>query len=244
MKLWALLLLCLALCACSGEPEPHAREAPATTAAPAPEPECPNQEAVLADESMRTGSPEEGDVDGDGVPDSVALYYDPQGELGCQAFVVADAGSGPIAGALETWRGEFGLPMPTLNALQDLDADGGEEIVVNMGAGASTQFVGIVVADGAVLRQVTTELPGQAAPGLFAFGGSVGHLDAVDCAPGGGVVTSSALPDGDVYRVERTVYELAGAELIREDKEVERLPLEELDRFPEYSASPFGSCSD
>ena len=238
------MLLCVAaLVACSGDAEPDARQAPATTAPPAPDPACPNQEAVVADPSLRTGNPESGDVDGDGDEETVAVYYDPDGEVGCEAFVVGSSEDTTIAGALETWRGEFGLPMPTLNALVDVDAEPGDEIVVNMGAGASTQFVGIVIAEGPVLRQVTTDVPGQAAPGMFGTGGSVGHLEAVDCAPGGGVIMSIALPDRDVYRVERTVFDFAGAELVRDDRDVERVPVEEIDRFPEYAASPFGSCS-
>jgi hypothetical protein len=237
-----LLAVCLALVACSGDAEPPSRAAPPTTAAPVPDPACPNQEAVVTDVSLRTGNPASGDVDGDGAADTVSVHYDPQGEPGCQAFVVAESSETTIAGALETWRSEFGLPMPTLNALQDVDGRAGDEIVVNMGAGASTQFVGIMVAEDGVLRQVTADVPGQVAPGMFAFGGSVGHLDAVDCAPGGGVVASSALPHGDAYRVERTFYDLSGAELVREDREVERVRIEEIDRFPEYAASPFGSC--
>lgn len=237
-----LLAVCLALVACSGDAEPPTRSAPETTAAPVPDPACPNQEAVVTDVSLRTGNPGSGDVDGDGAEESVSVYYDPQGPPGCQGFVAAESSEATIAGALETWRGEFGLPMPTLNALQDVDGRDGDEVIVNMGAGASTQFVGIMVADDGILRQVTTDVPGQAAPGMLAFGGSVGHLDALDCAPGGGVVASSALPDGDAYRVERTFYALSGAELIREDREVERVALEKIDRFPEYAASPFGSC--
>lgn len=237
-----LLVVCLALVACSGDGEPEAREAPATTAAPAPEPACPNQEAVLADTSLRNGEPESGDVDGDGETEDVTMYFDPDGAPGCQAFVAAQSDAATIAGPLDTWREEFGLPVPTLHSLGDLDGDGGDEIVVNMGAGASTQFVGIVVADGGVLRQATTKDSGQAPPGTFAFGGSVGHLDAVDCAPDGGVVASSALPHGDLYRVERTFYGIAGGELVREDRAVERVSIQEIDRFPEYAASPFGSC--
>lgn len=239
----ALLALCFVLVACSGDAEPQAREAPPATAAPAPDPACDNQEAVITDVSLRSGDPETGDVDGDGAGESVSVYYDPQGELGCQAFVVAESDGATIAGALETWRGEFGLPMPTLNSLTDVDGEPGDEIVVNMGAGASTQFVGLVVEDGGILRQVTTHAQGQVAPGLLAFGGSVGHLEAVDCAPDGGVVASFAAPDEDVYRVVRTFYGFAGAELVQDDREVERVPIERIDRFPEYAASPFGSCS-
>jgi hypothetical protein len=191
------------------------------------------------------GRPETGDVDGDGDAEDVAIYYDPAGELGCQGFVVAESSDGTLSAPLETWRGEFGLPMPTLNALVDLDGEPGDEVVVNMGAGASTQFVGIVVKDGAVLRQVTTDVTGGSgvAPGMLGFGGSVGHIEAVDCFPGGRVISSFATPARDVYRVERTVYDFAGPELVPDDQDVERVPVERIDRFPEYAASPFGSCS-
>ena len=238
-----LLAACVALVACSGEEEPDARRAPATTAAP--DYPCPNQEAVIDDVSLRAGRPEAGDVDGDGVAEDVAVYYDPEGEPGCEGFVVAESAEGTYSAPLETWRGEFGLPMPTLNSLVDVDGAPGDEVVVNMGTGASTQFVGIVIVDGGILRQVTTDVPSGSgvAPGLLGFGGSVGHMEAVDCVPGGGVIASFATPDGNVYRVERTVYDVVGAELIEADQEVERVPAEKIDEFPEYAASPFGSCS-
>lgn len=239
-----LLAVCLLLAACSGdEPEPRARKAPPMTAAPAPDYACPNQEAVIEDVSLRTGITQSGDVDADGDADTVSVHYDAEGAPGCQGFVVVETAAGGIlSGALETWRSEFGLPMPTLNRLADVDGEPGEDVVVNMGAGASTQFVGVVVEDGGVLRQVTTDVPGQAADGMFAFGGSVGHIEAVDCAPEG-IRVSFATPDGDVYRVERRLFHLSGTELVQDAKDVERVPIEELDRFPEYAASPFGSCS-
>ncbi len=235
-----LLALCVLLGACSGDAQSEARNEP--TATPEADWACPNQEAVVEDVSLRAGSAQQGDVDGDGETDSVAVHYDPQGEPGCQAFAVAEMWYGTLSSPLPTWREDFGLPMPTLNDLAEVDGEPGEEIVVNMGTGASTQFVGIVVYDIGALRQVTTDVPGQTAPGMFGFGGSVGHMEAVDCVPGGGIIASMAVPDGNVYRVERTVYEFVGAELVREDREVERVPVQEIDRFPEYAASPFGSC--
>lgn len=238
----ALAVACVLLAACAGDPAPRARKTPAAPETPAPDYPCPNQEAVIEDVSLRSGSPESGDVDADGEADEVSIYYDAQGGTGCQAFVVAETSAGVLSGPLETWRAEFGLPMPTLNSLHEIDGEPGDEIVVNMGAGASTQFVGIVVAEGAMLRQVTTDVPGQAAPGMLATGGSVGHLEAVDCAPGGGVVASTAVPDGDAYRVERIFLGFSGAELIQDDKDVQRVPIERIDRFPEYAASPFGGC--
>ena len=235
--------LCLFFVACSDDPTLRAATTPAPTATPAPDYACPNQEAVIEDASLRTGTPQTGDVDGDEEPDTVSVSFDPEGAAGCEGFVVVEtAAGGVLSGALETWRGEFGLPMPTLNSIAEIDGEPGEEVVVNTGAGASTQFVGVMVRDGGVLRQVTTDVPNQAADGMFAFGGSVGHLEAVDCAADG-IRVSFATPAGDVYKVERTLLRFSGTELVRDEKDVERVPIEDLDRFPEYAASPFGSCS-
>ncbi|HEX2293735.1 MAG TPA: hypothetical protein VHN37_00310, partial [Actinomycetota bacterium] len=131
----AALALFLLLAACSGDTEPRAREAAPAT--PAPDYRCPNHEAVVTDASLRTGESKSGDVDGDGDEEAVSVYYDPQGDLGCEAFVVAEKSGGTLSGSLDTWRGEFGLPMPTLNMLAQIDGEPGEDVVVNMGAGAS-----------------------------------------------------------------------------------------------------------
>ncbi|MDQ3916800.1 MAG: hypothetical protein M3323_15975 [Actinomycetota bacterium] len=241
---WAVVLLH----GCAGADPPPTEPAAPATAAPAPSTAaaaaCRNQEAVVADPSLRTGEPASGDVDGDGSVDSVAVHFDPEGDPGCQGFVVAESADGVIAGALETWRADFGLPAPTVNTLKDVDGEPGLEVVVNMGAGASAQFVGIVTAAGERLRQVTGEAGDNAVgEGLLGFGGSVGHLEAVDCVSGGGIVSSFAAPAGRSYRVERRFLVFEGTRLVEERVEVERTPLEEIDRFPEYAASPFGSCS-
>lgn len=238
-----LVALCLLFAACSDGSEPRADEPPAASATPAPDYACPNQEAVIEDVSLRTGNPREGDVDGDGERDTVHVHYDPEGPVGCEGFVVVETASGGIlSGALETWRGEFGLPMPTLNLLAEIDGEPGDEVVVNTGGGASTQFVGILVEDGGQLRQVTTTVPGQTLDGMFAFGGSVGHMEAVDCAKDG-IRISVALPQDDDYRVHRMLFHFSGTELIHDGTKVERVPPERVTRFPEYAASPFGSCS-
>lgn len=252
----ALLVVCLLLTACADDPEPEptppptptAAATPTPTATPAPTPSpaapaCANQDAVVSDSSLRTGESASGDVDGDGVEDSVSIHFDPAGPDGCQAFVVAESDGGTVAGPLETWREDFGLPMPTINTLTDVDGEPGDEVVVNMGAGASTQFVGLVSASGESLVQVMPEgLPDQAAQGMFGFGGSVGHLEAVDCARFGGVVSSFAIPRGNRYRVERRYLVFRGDDLQFSHVEVERVAPDLIDRLPEYSASPFGSC--
>ncbi|MDQ3983365.1 MAG: hypothetical protein M3271_11865 [Actinomycetota bacterium] len=251
-----LLVACLALAACTPSPPEEDAGAPTTppptTAAsaaptedPALEPACPNEVAVVADESLQTAGEISGDVDGDGTDESVTIFFDRAGEDGCQAFVVARSGEEiAAAGPLETWRSDFGLPMPTLNSLREVDGEPGLEVVVNMGAGASTQFVGIVTAEGGALRQVTSDVPDQAGEGLFGVGGSVGHLEAVDCADDGRLVASFAAPAGAKYRVERRFLVFRGTELVADEVEVERVRIERLNDFPEYAAAPFGSCSD
>lgn len=245
MRSLALGLL-LACSACSGTPASPPR--PPQTAAASPTPAtgaaCPNQEAVAGDDAFRAGNPAAGDVDGDGEIDSVAIHFDPDGDAGCQAFVVAESAEDAIAAPLDTWRPDLGLPMPSLVTLEEVDGDPGVEVIVRMGAGASTEFVGIVTAEQGVLTQVSTKGADEIADGLFGFGGSVGHVEAVDCAPGGGVVSSFAAPRGDGYRVERRFLSFEGAELTEERVEVERVPVERIGRLPEYRASPFGSCSD
>lgn len=258
MKILVLLAAAaIALGACSEGDSPPARASeapPATTPAPSPPPTptatpvpetaCANQEAVVADVSLRTGEPASGDVDGDSADDSVSVYFDPQGEPGCQGFVVAESAGGTLAGPLETWREDFGLPMPTINSLAEVDDEPGAEVVVNMGVGASTQFVGLVTArDGALVQVVPEGLPDQSANGMFGFGGGVGHLEAVDCARFGGVIASFATPVGKRYRVERLYLTFEGTDLQFSHQEVERVLPGLIDRLPEYSASPFGSCA-
>lgn len=241
-------LLCAVLVACSPSPpdEPAPSPAPATaTPAPSAEAPCPNQDDVVADEALAGGDSASGDVDGDGAPESVSVHFDPEGSPGCQAFVVAASDDGVVAGALTTWRTDFGLPAPNVKTLQEVDGEPGLEIVVDMGAGASTQFVGIVTAEDGRLEQVTSETgDNTVAEGLFGYGGSVGHLEAVDCAPGGGVVSSFAAPDGRAYRVERRFLVFDGTRLVEDRVEVERGPLGEIGALPEYRASPFGSCTN
>ena len=85
--------------------------------------------------------------------------------------------------------------------------------------------------------------------GLFPFGGSVGHIEAVGCDPDGALVVTQALPGGSredlgkqVYDVTRRSYRLEGSELEPVDLERTEAPIEKLDRFPEFAAGPFGTC--
>ena len=86
-----------------------------------------------------------------------------------------------VTGPIEGWDPSAGVALPTLNRLAQIDGRPGAEIVVNLAAGASTQFVGaFAVAEGTVERLATTgDEASSGTADLFAFGGSVGHLEAV-----------------------------------------------------------------
>lgn len=230
-------MLVLSLTACTGsDPAPRAAATSTPTREPV-EPLCPNQDAVVEDEAFRTATTTAGDVDGDGTEEEVALHFDPAGAPGCKAFVVA----GPLVGRIGTWSAEFGLPMPTLNSLRQIDGEPGEDVVVNMGIGASTQFVGVLVHRDGELVQVTSDVRDQPNDGMFGFGGSVGHLEAVDCL-GGRVVSSFATPHADGYRVQRRFLAFRGTTLVEERTDVQEIGIEDVGRLPEYEGSPFGSC--
>jgi hypothetical protein len=144
---------------------------------------------------------------------------------------------------------------PTLNSLIQLDFEPGEEIVVNLEAGASTQFVGVfkLTADG--IERITIEGRGPgpfaqeiAQENLFPFGGSVGHLEAVDCLNPALIVMSAATPKGnsaDRYKVERRFFRLEGTvlSLQPEANEVHEVEGLTVDSFREFAGSPFLSCN-
>lgn len=209
---------------------------------------CPNQAAVAGDPARQIGPAVTGDVDGDGATDRVHIAVDPAGGEGCSAFVVVEAAAGTTAAP--TWEigSQGGLPAPRIRGFADLNGSGGEEVLVDEAAGASTQFVGaFIYSDDGLARVTVPGGVGSDVPGtenLFPYGGSVGHLEAADCAGDGTIVISTAVPGSDqgVYEIERRFYVFDGTDLERGDVESESAPIARLSRFPEYSSSPFGSC--
>ena len=259
--------LCLFV-ACSGDEEPQAGElppgvvegspsigiAPVTSpspsrSTPAAAAVCPNQEAAAGDPARQIGPAVSGDVDGDGISDRVHVAGDQAGTEGCSAFVVVETAAGIDAAPAWEIGSQGGLPAPRIHGFADLDGSGGDEVLVDEAAGASTQFVGAFIYTDDGLERVT--VPGgvgsELAPGaenLFAYGGSVGHLDAADCAGDGTIVISTATPSSEqgVYEIERRFFVFDGTDLERGEVKTERAPISRMSRFPEYSSSPFGSC--
>ena len=206
---------------------------------------CPNEADVTSDPSARTGGSLRGDVDGDGSPDDVSLAFDDTGALGCQAFLVVERSGESAVLAIESFDRAFGLPQPRLNRLAEVDSAPGSEVAVDLVAGASTQFVGLFTMTGGELARVEVEGDEFPADDLFPYGGSVGHVDASDCAGAPGtIVISTATPRGDDYQVTRRFFRFRGStpRVEASSTERDRVAFEELGRFPEYRNSPFGGC--
>jgi hypothetical protein len=94
-----------------------------------------------------------------------------------------------------------------------------------------------------VQGDLTAGLVGQ--EDLFPFGGSVGHLEGVDCGEDGTVVASSAVPSGGggvLYDLTRRFLTIEDGRFVQDRVRTERVTIDQLQTFPEYQAGPFGSC--
>jgi hypothetical protein len=210
--------------------------------------ECDHQAEVTGKVDDRTNST---DVDGDGTKDPINIIIDGQGQAGCRAYLSASIDGDIVSEPIWQQGRQGGLPAPSFAGLAQIGG-GGMEIVVNELAGASTQFVGLFTyVDGALERirpKAGTDLWTGAADGVFPFGGSVGHLDAVDCSDDGHVVVSEAIPAGssaDAYEVQRRFFTLDGSTLVEDKDLAEKATVDglKLDDYPEFASSPFGSCN-
>ncbi len=219
----------------------------ATTAA------CANEAATAADAARRLGTSVQGDVNGDGTIETIALALDPAGAPECSAFVVVDLGTEIAAAPVWEAGPESGLPQPRINGLENIDGRAGDEILIDEAAGASTQFVGAFTFIDGDLKRITARggiAEGEVAgfENLFPYGGSVGHIDAVDCS-GDGIVVSTATPSSDqdelargIYEVERRFFTLDDGTMEHDETQRSEVAVDELDRYPEFGSAPFGSC--
>jgi hypothetical protein len=226
------------------ERTPSSAPPPISSPATSPTDDCPNAEAVALDESLRLSGTLQGDVDGDGGEDSVYLAEDPGAAPECKLFVlVSTTQTTHQASIRHSEIFESGISQPRLNTVAQIDGRAGLEVVIDLISGASTVFAGVFTMGGGELVQVKSDTPGMAVGDLFAYGGSVGHLDGVDCSSTG-VVASTAVARDDSYRVKRYFLVPREDELIVDRGLTEKavIALEDLDRFPEFVRSPFGSC--
>ena len=204
----------------------------------------------MSDEGSRQPGRLSGELDDDGVPDEVFLVVDEAGEPSCQAFVVVASEGSLRSAPIEVPDIPFGMGFPRLISLPLIDDRPGAEIVIGVAAGASTQFAAVYTAiDGAIV-QVVRE--GATAPqeNLLAFGGSVGHQDAFDCAPEMGegvVVVSEAAPvgGGERFRYVRRFFASPTPGEMTEEPELREegtIRFNRFDSLHEFPNAPFGSC--
>lgn len=222
-------------------------ETPISTPTPSLEPvasaldRCPGAVATLEGGDLDRSGSLIGEVNGDGVTDEVRLIVDPGAEVGCQAWVTvtSEAGEG-LAASIEEKDFVFGLDLPALERLVSLDNRAGDEILVRVQSGASTQFFVLFTAVDGEPARVQISRKGKEVPFIFASGGSVGHLDAADCMSDL-LVVSRAVLKGDRYRVRRSFYS-PGPVLRAERREHALVDGKGLNEFPEFAPTPLNSC--
>lgn len=222
--------------ACDGDPErgaPRTSPTPRTSPAASLDLPCEEQEGILDDPEAHELA---GDVDGDGAPDRVVIAP-ATGE--CPPVLVVVSARRALSIPIEEEVSGPGLPR--LMGLLEIGDGDGAEVVVVLGAGASTEFFGVFTVVNNELDRLRIRGPSRFGD-LFPSGGSVGHMDASDCADDGRVVISSAVPNGDRYLVERRFYEV-DREVLRWTGRGDRLvDLDDLGSIPEFGSTPFGSC--
>jgi hypothetical protein len=243
------LALSLWLTACEATPTGSARTAqsPAPTRTPAPATGCANEPRVLAAGQLRAPGRVRADLDGSGGEDVAWLADDPRGAPGCRSFLVADVGAGllvaSVAGAEDSSGGV--LDLPALREAVDVDGRPGAEILVDVAAGASTGFVAVFTVHSGELTRVTARGPGSPPRGLFLYGGSVGHIHAVDCAGEGVVIVSEASAQAVRYAVTRRFLVVRGATWEVDPGRTSRAraaPRAVFERYAEFRSSPFLGC--
>ncbi len=184
-------------------------------------------------------------MDGDGTNEEVWVAIDPDAaSVPCSAFVVVRSQDGNFRSTALAFEEFSGPGFPRLHGLIDMNVLPGYEIVVDVAAGASTQFIAMYAVSGNLVVQILPTGSKQPTAGLFGYGGSVGHIDAIDCIEGH-IVVSTAVPSGDgaEYLVKRKDFQPQGLVLVPGGKaQKDRVDLEELDTYPEFASSPLGSC--
>ncbi len=233
--------------ACDASTEEAAPTITPTVEGPIEAQACPNESAAA--DAQQVGGTLDADFDGDGELDEASLHLDLAGEQGCRAFVVVRGSEGIVSVPVWGMDQAGGLSEPSLAFAAEVNGAEGAEIVVNEAAGASTQFVSVLTFSDGPPARITAHPEGPErwtgeADGLFPSGGSVGHVEAVDCVEPGRIVVSQAIPahDPEVYRVVRRFYELTGPAMSPDGVSRDRVPAVELGQVPEFVGSPFGSC--
>jgi hypothetical protein len=203
---------------------------------------CPEASKTIANEELVRPGSLQADVDGDGKTDEVRLVVDPEAKPGCRAWVTVSTSAGWIAAPIDEEDLPLDLGLPALDRPVAFDTRAGAEVLVRLRAGASTEFFAVYTVVEGELRRVSIIHGNESAPAplTLASGGSVGHFDAVDCSDDL-IVMSRAVLKRNRYRVTRSFF-TPGPVLLGESTVRERVGGGALGRFPEFAATPLGSC--
>ncbi|MBA3349252.1 MAG: hypothetical protein H0T12_01730 [Actinobacteria bacterium] len=239
-----------------GEANPTPRPAASPTdeeqRTPEPSPDravasqCSNEAATVSDPAHRTQGVLRGDVDGDGRPEDVWLSIDRRAKTGCQVFLAVSSGSSTHSLAIVQPELNLASFPPALNVLAPIDARPGLEVVVDLVTGASTRFVGVFSTEPEALARVRFDGPSALPPGLFPYGGSVAHLDGVDCTRQQGTfVVSSASPRAKRFEIVRRFYRIAldGSTAVPLRSQRHTVDSAALSRYSELFSTPFAGCT-
>lgn len=245
-------ILPLLLAACSDEEPTNSGETISTpsasdvapTTVQSPGSDCPNaSEAVASGE--RVGGEVSGDVDGDGSEDVVYVVRDPNGPAGCQTFLVVEASDVTLSTVTEDPGVSYALQTPRVNSLVQVDGEGGLEVLVDLEQGAATQFLGMfTIANGTLMK---VRIGGGSAYGdLFPYGGSVGRLEASNCAgeKGADLLIAMATANATDYTIRTVLYEMQGATLqpLPRNEQPPIVTGADVAASEGFDSSPFGDC--
>ena len=178
--------------------------AAATTAAPSPRavvtqtPASPTPSGAPAASKPPKGPAAQGDVDGDGTADEIAVDED--------LTVVLSGTDKAVSSAFQTDTA------PVTSGAEDVDRDGRAEVFLKTGQGASTTFLTPFRYDGRTFAPLT--LDGEQAK--LGIGGSATHGDGFSCTEAGTlVVRSASSDDGTSFTVTATTYRIDGHRLVQ-----------------------------
>ena len=182
-----------------------------------------------------------GDVDGDGIVDTVPSHGRTTATGRCRAWLVVETDRGIHRTGIDPLTGLLLVP-PALAGLIELRPGHRLDIAVIVWVGASTGFLDVYGLHGHDLRRLSSD--------AYGYAGSIGERSGVDCVHhrGARLVASSASvsANGRHYLGERDFYDIRGGSLrlLRRLTERFRIRIDEIDLFPELaSLDPFPGCT-
>ncbi|HSE09364.1 MAG TPA: hypothetical protein VLB29_11925 [Nocardioidaceae bacterium] len=207
--------------------------------------ECANEEALVrrALDSSRLRA----DVDGDGLPDTVAVAAQPDAAEPCRAFVAVRVRGGST---YSTHLIAEAAPLeglgPLIVGLPYLAEQPGAQIVVDTRAAVDSLLAQMFTLDDERLRAV--DVP-QFEDGTFVVeGGGVIYPHGAACTADGQLLLTEAAQtrDGQRFRVTRRTYDVVGEPVRFADPVVDTatVPVDALiARFPEFGAPHWDACN-